>query len=147
MKSASLFLATLSALTATGAAQNLCEQYSSFTSTDGYYFNNNAWGQSAGTGTQCTYIDSHSTTGVSWHSSWSWSGGDNSVKSFPYSGRTMSTKSLVSSIGSLPTAATWSYTGTSIRADVAYDLFTASDPNHETSSGDYEIMIWYDAFL
>ena len=29
-----------------------------------------------------------------------------------------------------------------IRANVAYDLFTAANSGHGTSSGDYELMIW-----
>lgn len=54
----------------------------------------------------------------------------------------MSQKKLISNIGSLPSSAQWSYTGNNIRANVAYDLFTASNPNHDTSSGDYELMVW-----
>lgn len=65
------------------------------------------------------------------------------MKSYPYSGCSIPTKPLVSSVGSLWTKAEWDYSGSDIRANVAYDLFTASDPNHSTSSGDYEIMIWY----
>jgi xyloglucan-specific endo-beta-1,4-glucanase len=42
----------------------------------------------------------------------------------------------------MQSAAAWSYSGTNVRANVAYDLFTAADPNHATHSGDYELMIW-----
>ncbi|KAI1049656.1 hypothetical protein LB505_011698 [Fusarium chuoi] len=41
----------------------------------------------------------------------------------------------------MQSAAAWSYSGTNVRANVAYDLFTAADPNHVTYSGDYELMI------
>lgn len=81
------------------------------------------------------------TKGVKWHTDWNWSGGQNNVKSYPYSGRQI-TPRIVSSIGSIPSVADWAYSGNNIRANVAYDLFTASNPNHATSSGDYELMIW-----
>lgn len=122
-------------------AQDLCGQFD-YHASNGYYVNNNAWGSGSGQGEQCTHIDNIGDVGVGWHTDWSWSGGENNVKSYPYSGRELSSKKLVSDIGSLPTKAEWAYNGDSIRADVAYDLFTAADPNHETSSGDYELMIW-----
>jgi xyloglucan-specific endo-beta-1,4-glucanase len=44
----------------------------------------------------------------------------------------------------MPTEMTWTYNQTSnVRANVAYDVFTATDPNHVNSSGDYELMVWY----
>lgn len=48
----------------------------------------------------------------------------------------------LSSVKSLPSVWTWSYTGSSIIADVAYDMFTGA-----TASGDaqYEVMIWLGA--
>ncbi|RYP74925.1 hypothetical protein DL771_002709 [Monosporascus sp. 5C6A] len=122
-------------------SQSLCGQYSYYASS-GYEFNNNMWGQGSGSGSQCTYVDRASSGGVAWHTTWSWSGGQNNVKSYPYSGRQLPTKKLVSQIGSIPTSTSWSYSNTNIRANVAYDLFTAADPNHATSSGDYELMIW-----
>ncbi|KAI3332669.1 endoglucanase [Ustulina deusta] len=131
----------ISAFLSLAWAQDLCDQYSYY-SANGYYFNNNAWGQSAGSGSQCTHVDLLLNPGVQWHTTWNWSGGQNNVKSFPYSGRQLSTKKLVSSIGSMPTKAEWRYLGDNLRADIAYDLFTAADPNHDSSSGDYELMVW-----
>ena len=123
-------------------AQTLCGQFDYFASNP-WYINNNEWGAAAGTGTQCTYVDSVNSGGISWHTDWTWSGGNNNVKSYPYSGRQLTTKKLVRDINSIPTVAEWRYEkGNNIRANVAYDLFTAEDPNHETSSGDYELMIW-----
>lgn len=131
----------LSALLSLVRAQDLCGQYDYYSS-NGYYLNNNEWGSGSGSGDQCTHIDNIGDVGVGWHTEWSWSGGDTLVKSYPYSGVEISSKPLVKDIGSLPTKAEWMYTGDNIRADVAYDLFTAADPNHDTSSGDYELMIW-----
>jgi xyloglucan-specific endo-beta-1,4-glucanase len=122
-------------------SQTLCDQFSHH-NTDSYYANNNKWGSALGTGQQCTYIDDLSDSGISWRVDWSWSGNDNMVKSYPYAGRTLADKKLVKDIGSIPTQADWGYSGDSIRANVAYDMFTAADPAHETSGGDYEVMIW-----
>lgn len=140
MKARSLLVASLPLVW----AQDLCDQFA-YHESNGYYLNNNEWGSGSGEGDQCTYVDSIADNGVSWHTEWSWSGGENNVKSYPYSGVTLSEKKLVSDIGSLNTKAEWAYNGDSVRANVAYDLFTAADPNHETSSGDYELMIWYAA--
>nr|5M2D_A Chain A, Endoglucanase-like protein [Hapsidospora chrysogenum ATCC 11550]5M2D_B Chain B, Endoglucanase-like protein [Hapsidospora chrysogenum ATCC 11550] len=134
-------LALLAAVASLGSAQQLCEQYG-YHAANGYYFNNNMWGQGSGSGSQCLTVDSAQSGGVSWHVDWQWSGGQNNVKSYPYAGRELPQKRLVSSIGSIPTSASWGYSGNNLRANVAYDLFTAADPNHETSSGDYELMIW-----
>lgn len=43
----------------------------------------------------------------------------------------------------------WVYDTNNIRCNVAYDLFTAANINHDTSSGDYELMVWlarYDVY-
>ncbi|KAI9368168.1 concanavalin A-like lectin/glucanase domain-containing protein [Aspergillus egyptiacus] len=132
--------AILPLIAAAAAAQELCGQYEAHAS-DGYIVNNNMWGQHQGTGSQCTYIDSISGAGVAWHTTWTWSGGETSVKSYPYSGRQIDPV-LVSSVSSIPSTTEWSYDNTNINANVAYDLFTAADRNHETSGGDYELMIW-----
>ncbi|SPJ71753.1 probable endoglucanase I precursor [Fusarium torulosum] len=122
-------------------AQDLCDQYSYYVN-GGYEFNNNRWGQDLGSGNQCTYIDWTNREGAGWHVDWSWSGGQDNVKTFPNSALQMDKKRLMSSISTMQSAAEWSYKGTDIRADVAYDLFTAADPNHATHSGEYELMIW-----
>lgn len=123
----------------------LTEQFA-YHGSSGYYFNNNKWGQDAGSGGQSLHVDrtaSHgSADGVAWHIDWSWEGGEHNVKSYPYSGRELPNKKLVSEIGSIPTSAEWSYRGSNLRANVAYDLFTAAESDRDTSGGDYELMIW-----
>ncbi|UNI15459.1 Xyloglucan-specific endo-beta-1,4-glucanase [Purpureocillium takamizusanense] len=131
----------LFALPAFTYAQQLCGQFESH-SAFGFYVNNNEWGAAAGKGDQCTYVDNIKKDGVAWHTDWTWSGGDYNVKSYPYSGRELPTKPLVGNITRLPTRAQWQYNGSNVRANVAYDLFTAADPNHSGSSGDYELMVW-----
>lgn len=140
LHSASMKTISILSLAAAVAAQELCEQYGTHTSGQ-YTINNNMWGKDSGSGSQCTYFDGVSGDGVAWHTTWNWSGGENSVKSYPNSGVQLE-KKFVSDISSIPTTAKWSYDNTDIRADVAYDLFTAADINHVTYSGDYELMIW-----
>ncbi|RQM05736.1 hypothetical protein DH86_00003590, partial [Scytalidium sp. 3C] len=122
------------------AQESFCTQYGTYTSGQ-YTVNNNLWGESSGSGSQCTYIDSISGSGVAWHTTWTWSGGDNQVKSYANSQVSLN-KKYVSDVGSIPTSVSWSYDNTNINADVSYDLFTAADINHVTYSGDYELMIW-----
>ncbi|KXG50757.1 Glycoside hydrolase, family 12 [Penicillium griseofulvum] len=139
MKTTSLLIALAS--TAFGQIETLCQQYGYY-SKGSYSLNNNLWGMASGTGSQCLNVNSVSDSGVSWSTTWKWTGGDNSVKSYPYSGFTGLKRQPVSGIGSIPTSVKWSYDNTNIRADVAYDIFTAADINHDPSSGDYELMIW-----
>ncbi|KAJ5569400.1 endoglucanase-1 [Penicillium hetheringtonii] len=121
--------------------QTLCDQYGYYAS-GSYSVNNNIWGKDTGTGSQCSYVNSVSGSGISWYTTWTWSGGENNVKSYPNSGLVNLNKQHVSQITSIPSSVKWSYDNTNIRADVSYDLFTAADINHNTYSGDYELMIW-----
>lgn len=70
--------------------------------------------------------------------SWSWSGASNQVKSYANI-VTKLTSTALSGISSIPTTWSWSYTGSSIVADVSYDLFTSSTAG---GANEYEIMIW-----
>jgi xyloglucan-specific endo-beta-1,4-glucanase len=127
-------------------AATLCEQYG-YWSGNGYEVNNNNWGRDFATGgSQCTYVDSSSTSGVAWHATWQWSGGQDNVKSYPYGGKQVAKGQKITSINTMETSVSWSYSDTNIRANVAYDVFTAADPNHVNSSGDYELMIWLGRF-
>nr|AAM77701.1 endoglucanase [Ovatospora brasiliensis] len=142
-----LFVSSLAAATPLGWRErrqqvSLCGQSSSW-SGNGYQLNNNLWGQSRATsGSQCTYLDSSSNSGIHWHTTWTWEGGEGEVKSYAYSGRQVSTGLTIASIDSMQTSVSWEYNTTDIQANVAYDIFTAEDPDHEHSSGDYEVMIW-----
>lgn len=120
---------------------SLCTQYAYYQD-NGYEFNNNIWGSgSATSGSQCTYYNGRSGNGVAFNSDWTWRGNDNAVKSYVYANR-MFTRRPVSNIGSLPTTVRWSYDRSDLRANVAYDIFTHTDPNHVNYNGDYELMIW-----
>jgi len=144
----SLFqLATLASAAAVSPLEprqqaTLCKQYE-YWSGNGYEMNNNLWGKDSANqgGSQCTYLDSASSSGIAWHSTWNWQGNPNNVKSYVYAGRQVTKGKKISQISSMPTSVSWKYS-TSVRANVAYDIFTASDPDHSNSSGDYELMIW-----
>jgi xyloglucan-specific endo-beta-1,4-glucanase len=146
MKSSLLFLAHLATLATSAAIEprqqaTLCKQYE-YWSGNGYEMNNNLWGKdAASSGSQCTYLNSASANGIAWSSTWTWQGAPNNVKSYVYAGRQVTRGRKISQISSMPTSVTWQY-NTNVRANVAYDIFTAADPNHANSSGDYELMIW-----
>jgi xyloglucan-specific endo-beta-1,4-glucanase len=121
---------------------SLCTQYAYY-ATNGYEILNNLWGKDQATsGSQCTYYEGTSGSGIKWSTTWTWVGAENNVKSYAYAGLQLSKGNLISSISSMPTTVNWSYNTTNIRANVAYDIFTATDPNHANSGGDYELMIW-----
>ena len=140
MKAISLLIAALTPF-ALAQQQTLCKKYGYYSS-NGYELNNNLWGDGAATsGSQCTYYDGPASGGLAWHSTWSWTGGENNVKSYVYIGRQI-TKKLVSQTSTMATSVQWNYNTSNIRCNVAYDLFTAANVNHDTSSGDYELMVW-----
>jgi xyloglucan-specific endo-beta-1,4-glucanase len=123
---------------------SLCTQYA-YHAANGYEILNNLWGKdSATSGSQCTYYEGTSGSGIKWSSTWTWQGAENNVKSYVYAGRQVTKGNTIAKIKNMPTQIDWSYNTTNnVRANVAYDIFTASDPDHVNSSGDYELMIWY----
>ncbi|KAF6839521.1 glycosyl hydrolase family 12 [Colletotrichum musicola] len=136
-----LSLATLALATPTPTldkrATTFCGQWdSAVTST--YTVYNNLWGASSGSGSQCTTLTGLSGSSLQWSTTWSWSGGQYNVKSYANAVLNASKKAL-NTIGSIPSTWNWSYSGSGLVANVAYDLFTSS-----TASGSpqYEIMIW-----
>jgi len=146
MRSNILFPLLASAATTTGLEPrqqtSLCAKFA-YWSGNGYECLNNLWGDQAATsGSQCTYVDGSSSSGVKWRTTWTWQGGPNNVKSYAYCGKILPKGRTISSVSSMKTSTTWSYNTTNIRANVAYDVFTAVDPNHANSGGDYELMVW-----
>jgi xyloglucan-specific endo-beta-1,4-glucanase len=149
MKLVLLLMSTLAAAVPAGPycvsrrqVATLCDQYG-YWSGNGYEVNNNNWGAgSASSGSQCTYVDGSSSSGVSWHTTWTWEGSPESVKSYAYSGRQIARGQIIASIRSMATSVSWEYNTSSIRANVAYDFFTSENPNHPNTGGDYELMIW-----
>jgi xyloglucan-specific endo-beta-1,4-glucanase len=135
------FAATLAAAAMSVAfAEDFCDQWGQTTSGP-YIIYNNLWGSSAATGggKQCTGLDTGSGDTVAWHTTWSWQGGDKSVKSFANAALEFDPVPLTE-VKSIPStmAYTVKYSG-NVVADVAYDLFTSSTADGEK---EFEIMIW-----
>jgi xyloglucan-specific endo-beta-1,4-glucanase len=120
-----------------------CGQWDSV-QTGAYTVYNNLWGQASANagGKQCFEITSASGNSISWSTSWNWSGGQGQVKSYTDVGLTM-TKKQLSAISKIPSTWSWSYSGSNIVADVAYDLFL--NPSASSTTNEYEIMIWLGA--
>ncbi|ESZ95627.1 glycoside hydrolase family 12 protein [Sclerotinia borealis F-4128] len=119
----------------------ICGQYDSV-ATGAYTVYQDLWGKdAASSGSQCSTVESLSGTTIAWSTSWSWAGASSSVKSYANVALDSVAKTgvQVSSIASIPAIWKWGYTGSSIVADVSWDVFTAA-----TSGGtnEYEIMIW-----
>ncbi|KAG7398960.1 hypothetical protein PHYBOEH_010065 [Phytophthora boehmeriae] len=139
-----LFVGVLAAASvAISSAGDYCGQWDWAKGTN-YIVYNNLWNQGKATsGSQCTGVDKISSSGVAWHTSYSWSGAPVEVKSFSNAALIFSPKQI-KNIKSIPSKMkySYSYSGTLI-ADVAYDLFTSSTA---TGSNEYEIMIWLAAY-
>lgn len=139
-----LTLSVIASLAATVLGSSLvkraefCGQYDSQTA-GAYVVSNNLWGKASATsGSQCTEVNTVSGNTLAWETSWTWEGGQYNVKSYANAGLTMSAQQ-VSSLSSIPFSWSWSYTGSSLVADVAFDIWLSS-----SSSGSYEneVMVW-----
>ncbi|KAI9711261.1 MAG: hypothetical protein M1820_002248 [Bogoriella megaspora] len=114
-----------------------CGQWDSI-KTGSYTLYQDLWNEgSATSGSQCSQVNGLSGNSLSWSTSWTWQGASNQVKS--YANVAIMNTNQVSTFSSIPTTWSWSYTGSNIVADVAYDVFTS---NTKGGSNAYEIMIW-----
>ncbi|KFX95869.1 hypothetical protein V495_08757 [Pseudogymnoascus sp. VKM F-4514 (FW-929)] len=124
-------------------ATEICGQWDTV-QTGTYTLYQDLWGIDAATsGSQCSTFESLSGDTIAWSTSWSWQGGNYNVKSFANVVVTQSTGYQVSAIKSIPSKWDYTYTGTGMVADVAYDIFSSSTAGgNSDGSSDYEIMIW-----
>ncbi|KFY02849.1 hypothetical protein O988_01848 [Pseudogymnoascus sp. VKM F-3808] len=124
-------------------ATEICGQWDTV-QTGTYTLYQDLWGIDAATsGSQCSTFDSLNGDTIAWSTSWSWQGGNYNVKSFANVVVTQSTGYQVSAIKSIPSKWDYTYTGTGMVADVAYDIFSSSTAGgNSDGSSDYEIMIW-----
>ncbi|RAH45309.1 xyloglucan-specific endo-beta-1,4-glucanase A [Aspergillus brunneoviolaceus CBS 621.78] len=126
--------------TARDAIESICTKNNIIT-TDDFILYNNLWGEEYATsGSECTYLDYVSGNSISWQTSWTWAGGADYVKSYPNAVLNVGAKQL-SSITSIPTTWSWSYTGTDLKADVSYDAFFSTTAS-TTATHEYEVMVW-----
>ncbi|KAH6880617.1 concanavalin A-like lectin/glucanase domain-containing protein [Thelonectria olida] len=109
---------------------SLCTQYAYY-STGAYSVLKPLWGiDTATTGSQCTYYYGQPAAA--------------SPSALIGAGSATRTRPKATYMPIVPSI--WSYNVTNTRANVAYDIFTDWDINHDHSSGEYEIVIWQ-AFL
>ena len=85
-------------------ASTYCGQWDSVT-TGAYTLYNNLWGESSGSGSQCTTYTSLRSSTLKWSTSWSWSGGSSSVKS--YANARITVNKALSAISKI--ASTWDW--------------------------------------
>lgn len=115
---ASLALAASSALAApskSNAASPVVEARATASTCDSFYewdespftiYQNNWGSSSASSGSQCTTLTSASSSSVVWSTSWSWTGGSSSVKSYSNVGL-MSVNKQLSAVSSIPSTWKW----------------------------------------
>ncbi|KAI6840779.1 hypothetical protein KC332_g1845 [Hortaea werneckii] len=144
MRSLSLFVLASTALAAPAdspiqeRATQQCGQYQ--TQYNGpYSLATNGWGWSTGTGSQCSEINSVSGNTIAWDTTWIWSGGPTSVKSYTNIQQQSYPKKQLGQYSSMPTTWKWSYTGTNLAANVAYDTFVGTSSN---GANTFEVMVW-----
>ncbi|KAG8631220.1 hypothetical protein KVT40_000360 [Elsinoe batatas] len=102
----------------------------------------NQWGASTAgtTGSQCfTVTSSSSASSLAWYTTWTWANNPNQVKTYTNVQTVGFPKKAVSAYTSMATSWTWSYTGTNLVANVAYDVFLGASPS---SSHQFEVMVW-----
>lgn len=135
------FAAVLGAVAlATASADEFCGQWDTAVAGD-YIVYNNLWGmEKASSGSQCTGLDGLTGSTLSWHTHFSWAGGQYQVKSYANAALQFPITQL-SAISSIPTAVNFTYTSDGdLIANAAYDLFTSATGNK--SHADYEVMVW-----
>ncbi|KFY19333.1 hypothetical protein V493_08010 [Pseudogymnoascus sp. VKM F-4281 (FW-2241)] len=124
-------------------ATEICGQWDSI-ETGTYTLYQGLWGiDSATSGSQCSTYESLTGDTIAWSTNWTWQGGEYNVKSYANIVLTQDTGHQVSAIKSIPSKWAYTYTGTGVVANVAYDVFSsATAEGNSDGSSDYEIMIW-----
>ncbi|CAD6571725.1 MAG: hypothetical protein ASARMPREDX12_007004 [Alectoria sarmentosa] len=119
-----------------------CGQFSTISS-GSFTVGADEWGASSGTGSQCAEINGLNDGSLAWDTTWTWSDGPSNVKSFTNVVSSSTSCQELSSIGSIPTSWSWSYSGSGVRANVVYDTFLGSSCS---GAQDYEVMVWLGTF-
>lgn len=131
-------------------AASTCEAFGSITMGK-YWLNNNLWGRNSGSGWQCVWDSYQSGQTIGWGTNWSWTGQQNSVKSYDSSvlgwhwgWRTGGTELPVRLNAGRDIFTDWRYrVSASGTYNVAYDLWLHDIPNPDWPNNPTdEIMIW-----
>lgn len=97
-------------------ATQQCGQYQT-QSQGGYTLATNGWGWQTGTGSQCSQINSVSGSTVAWDTTWTWSGGPTSVKSYTNVQQNSYARKPLSQYTSMPTTWKWTLTGSNLNSN------------------------------
>ncbi|KAF9257397.1 endocellulase [Marasmius fiardii PR-910] len=111
-----------------------------------YQLCQNLWGRDSGVGSQNSTLLFQLDNNLSWSTTWNWTDGPNSPKSFANVESQVAKGVQLQNIASVPTAWAWSYQSKSnpIRANVAYNIWLGAEPVGAPASvnSSYGIMIW-----
>jgi hypothetical protein len=131
-------------------ATQVCGTTDSINNLGPYWINNNLWGASSGSGSQCSWNNSISGSTLSWGTSWSWSGSANSVKSYAsavlgwhWGYKQTGTGLPVQLSSNAPVNTNWSFSVTGgSNQDISYDIWVDPNPNLGSTQASNEIMVW-----
>ncbi|KAL9092974.1 MAG: hypothetical protein Q9159_000598 [Coniocarpon cinnabarinum] len=121
-------------------APSQCSQYGSI-STGAFTLYANEWGASTAgtTGSQCSYITGLANgNSLQWYTTWTWANNPTQVKSYTNAEVSLPQKAI-SQYTSIPTTWSWSYAGTNLSCNVAYDTFLGASAN---GANQFEVMVW-----
>jgi len=112
-----------------------------------FILENNLWGESAATsGSQTSQVTATNGNAVTWHTTYTWAGGNFNVKSYANLDLRVGLGKTIASIASIPTVWQWTYTSASsgLVADVSYDLWLSNQAGTggASSTSTFEIMVW-----
>ena len=111
------------------ARSSTCDQYSPVQA-GSYAVQNDAWGQSSGSGSQCSQINGQNGGGVSWSTTFTWDGGQNNIKSYANAEASANTPcNPLNQYHKIPTTWSWRY--------VKF-IFPCKSPQ----PCDYSISVW-----
>lgn len=82
-----------------------------------YNLATNGWGWSTGTGSHCSQINSVSGNTIAWDTTWTWTGGPTSVKSYTNVQLNNYARKPLGQYVSMPSIWRWSQTGTSLNSN------------------------------
>ncbi|KAJ7429857.1 endocellulase [Mycena galericulata] len=141
-------LVTLSCVFSLGASQTIIIQNDCLPA-GGYTLCQNLWNTSGAVGSQNSTLMSLSTQAVSWSTNYTWTDGDDTVKSYANVEAINAKGVQLSNISSAPTSWSWNFgtQSSGTQGDVAYDIWfgQASPGRPATTDSSYEIMIWFSA--
>lgn len=118
-----------------------------------YHLYNNLWGADTGSGAQCLWgASSNNGSHIGWGTHWSWTGANNSIKSFAavvlgwHWGWRIANTGLPIQLSSIQSARTsWSFNLTQKtpgEINVTYDIWLGKKAKHNDENPTGEIMIW-----